>query len=557
MISKVSFCLLVASILTPRLFLGQNLVKNPSFECGIDPCELTYPHNIESFEQNVCEWSLPNNGTSDLWSTGIPVECRASMPVSTYVHDLGHPPIGSQLPRTGRRFAGIITYYGNAYIVEPPYREYIQIGLETPLEPGEHYCVEMFVSLAEAPMYAANNLGMLFHETKIERNSWRVPYSDRGFPLPYTPHIVEEAIITDSVNWVRVSDIFIADAPYQYLTIGNFSNDRETSSIQSRSSSVYKYAYYFIDDVSVEKIQDKTFTFSGETTICQYDTLQIKALGGFTDISWTNLSDTSLVISRGDVLNSQPVVSTEYRVRGRNCNLYVIDTISVTVKPVYTLNIGKDTAICVGSTLNLDAGPSFINYRWQDGSGARFYEVSSRGVYTVMAENNFGCYSNDEISVVLEYPPEQIDLGKDTLVCDSFFPIKAGISNGLFEWSDGSSDSVFIPNKSGSYWLTATNRCGVVSDTINVYSFQDMFVPNVVTLNHDGFNETFQITGLGESFYPLLNIFDRWGILVYEDTEYKGNWPRPNENHTSGVFYYLLHFPHCKSFKGCIQLIGD
>jgi hypothetical protein len=91
--------------------------------------------------------------------------------------------VGSQLPRTGNRFAGVITYNGATDY--PNYREYIQVGLKEPLVPGEYYCAEMYVSLAEYLKFASNNLGMYFSDNII---------SDylNSETLPVTPQIVKK-----------------------------------------------------------------------------------------------------------------------------------------------------------------------------------------------------------------------------------------------------------------------------------------------------------------------------------------------------------------------------
>lgn len=60
------------------------------------------------------------------------------------------------------------------------------------------------------------------------------------------PMVYENSIVSDTVNWIRIAGSFIADSAYQYLMIGNFFDDANTSVVNNGAG---PYAYYFIDDV--------------------------------------------------------------------------------------------------------------------------------------------------------------------------------------------------------------------------------------------------------------------------------------------------------------------
>ena len=60
-------------------------------------------------------------------------------------------------------------------------------------------------------------------------------------PLFYT-----NSIISDTINWITISGSFIADSAYQYLMIGNFFDDANTTVV---NNGIGPYAYYLIDDV--------------------------------------------------------------------------------------------------------------------------------------------------------------------------------------------------------------------------------------------------------------------------------------------------------------------
>ena len=73
--------------------------------------------------------------------------------------------------------------------------------------------------------------------------------------------------------------------------------------------------------------------------------------------------------------------------------------------------------------------------------------------------------------------------------------------------------------------------------------------PNSLTPNGDGNNDYFIIENLNPEIYSnsTINIFNRWGILIYTTTNYgvNQNWwdgkkTFNNEQVNDGVYYYVL-----------------
>src|SRR5690606_38697204 len=65
-------------------------------------------------------------------------------------------------------------------------------------------------------------------------------------------------------------------------------------------------------------------------------------------------------------------------------------------------------------------------------------------------------------------------------------------------------------------------------------------IPKGVSANGDGKNDAFNLNGLG---VRELKIFNRYGMLVYEKTEYSNEWHGQNKDGNilpSGTYYYHL-----------------
>lgn len=534
----------------PGISFAQNLVNNPSFECGEDQCGAFQLQHIPEFFKYACEWSCPTSGTSDIYSTKlITKECFMSQPYSGIPHD--H--VGSQRPRSGNRFAGIYSY--NAGLRLPTqYREYIQTKLKEKLVPGETYCAEMYLSLAELSKFANNNMGMRFNEGFVNEATLN--------PLPLLPQIVEKNIIKDTANWVKVGGRFVATTAADHLIIGNFFQDAETTGFTMTNSNALPYSYYFVDDVSVEQLPHSQFIISEDKIICKGSPTLLNASAGSNFITWTTLTDTSKIVNLGSKFEVKPDSTISYRVKTKGCGLSVVDTIKVTVITTPKVDLGADTTLCKGSNWKLDAGSGFNNYSWQGKVGGQYYTITQPGTYTVEVAYEYDCRSTDEITIKYKDIPK-IDIGRDTIICAEFKTLNAGGDEYSYQWSDGSIATSFKPTHAGIYWVDATNQCGVIRDSIRIFSFDDLFFPNVVTQNKDEINEYFQI-GVKDATgkimtqienYGYLQVFNRWGNEVFASSQYKNDWPNKQDDVPPETYYYMITYFDCRSYKGWIQLI--
>ncbi|MBS1545491.1 MAG: gliding motility-associated C-terminal domain-containing protein [Bacteroidetes bacterium] len=525
---------------------AQNLVPNGDFECGDPICLFTqFPSDFRD-----CNWYLPTSGTSDKYSSLTPnPACYSYMPHGDIDNVPSQPHLGSQAPRSGSRFVGIYTYFGNVPETSglANYREYIQVQLSTPLEVGEYYCAEMWVSAADRLRYASNNLGMYFHDAPFKLIPFQVN-------LGYSPQVVSKDVISDAKNWVLVRGMFKATFAATYVTIGNFATDAQTVVIDKGGDYpnplTYESAYYYIDDVSVEKVIPKSFVLSGQQSICEGQSTTLHAQGGLSNIRWTTLSDTTRILGTGPDLSVKPSKTIIYRVTGFNCMFFASDTIKVAVNPLPKVMLRNDTTICRGSSVLIDAGAGYKGYRWNDGELSQKRQAVAPGVYGVQVTTFGNCTGEASVTLSAKDPPK-IELGKDSLVCDSYYALK-GPMDAVNQWSDGSTGPDLIPDHQGKYWCVSSNECGTVSDTVYVSSVRETFVPNVVTANGDGLNESLRLDQ-AEKFSIL--ILNRWGNELYRSQSYSNNWPGGTQRVEPGTYYYHLKYAGCSSKNGWIEVM--
>lgn len=74
------------------------------------------------------------------------------------------------------------------------------------------------------------------------------------------------------------------------------------------------------------------------------------------------------------------------------------DTVHIIAVPGPIVDLGPDLVLEPGQSAQLDAGPGFESYLWQDGSIGQYIEVSEEGIYWVTVSNGY-CLATDSILV--------------------------------------------------------------------------------------------------------------------------------------------------------------
>ena len=213
--------------------------------------------------------------------------------------------------------------------------------------------------------------------------------------------------------------------------------------------------------------------------------------------------------------------------------------------------LGNDTTLCVGAKLRLDASAAGTNITWQDGSTNNYIDVTSAGIYWA----NFcrdGCIATDSIYVAISETADV--LPPDTLLCGgAALVLNEELFDEVIAWQDGSASPVHSATKPGLYWVKVRKDNCMMSDSVQVsICKKDILIPNVITVNEDGFNDNFAINGLDNTW--SLTIFNRMGAVIFHTDNYENNWS--GSNLAAGVYYYSLnHNLSSESYKGWISLI--
>ncbi|WP_191906950.1 DUF7948 domain-containing protein [Adhaeribacter soli] len=257
-----------------------------------------------------------------------------------------------------------------------------------------------------------------------------------------------------------------------------------------------------------------------------------------------------------------------------SCTATATDTVEVeTPIPV---SAGPNEGVCAGTAPFTLAGMSPTGGTWS-GDG-----VTSNGVFapasvgvgrhtltysvvtgncTYKATKIIEIEPTAEIQTVLPYPNCN---SADSLIA-GYTPLKINFKNNFplgknyhWDFGDGTISTEENPEhvytEEGTYSVQLTTDFG--RECVRSYSVSQLrvvksIIPNIITPNGDGKNDTFvpKVTCLPQT----LKIYSRWGHLVYERENYQDEFN--SDNLSSGVYYYHLRDTEGKNWKGWLEII--
>ncbi len=168
-----------------------------------------------------------------------------------------------------------------------------------------------------------------------------------------------------------------------------------------------------------------------------------------------------------------------YRIRvedGDNADsaCYLEDSIYLSVNPIPEPDLGNDTTICFGETIDLDAGsgpgPGDATYAWSPtNETTQGIIVTSSGIYEVTVTTSIGCEETDEIEITVN-PEVIVDLGANDTICDGAdILIDAGVGFDSYVWFPNSEiTSSITVSTTGDYSVVVEDDIGC-SDTDTVH----------------------------------------------------------------------------------------
>ncbi|MCP9751614.1 PKD domain-containing protein, partial [Ferruginibacter sp. HRS2-29] len=281
---------------------------------------------------------------------------------------------------------------------------------------------------------------------------------------------------------------------------------------------------------------------TASTTICLGNSVQLNATGS-PSYQWNPAQGLSCSTCPNPV--ATPSVTTPYIVTGSNafgCAAY--DTVVITVIQPMNLVVNPDVNICIGQSANLMASGA-ATYAWSPGATLNSTTISNPVAtptattrYRVVGYDGFNCFTDTAFVLVGVGRYPTVNLGPDlTLSTGTIHPLNSTITNGpITQWlwqpsTELSCNTCPLPlatiKKDITYTVKVTTAYGCsATDSLNIKTFcenSQVFIPNAFTPDGDGVNDILMVRGKGIVMVKFFRIFNRWGELVFERTNFPPN----------------------------------
>jgi len=292
---------------------------------------------------------------------------------------------------------------------------------------------------------------------------------------------------------------------------------------------------------------------------------------GSYNYSWSTIPASSFSSTNEDVSNLLPTTYVVSILDDNNCP--GSDTMLVDATNVLIADAGLDTAFCMDGCIVITGtgtGTSTFTLEWLDTlnnvvSSADTLEICSSDpsiTNFILHISDQNCNDYDTISVLVNELPV-VDAGLDIIELYGDIVNLGGNPTGptgaSYSWAPLSnfislSDSIasnpeieLLTEQEYIVYVTDTNGC-ISNDNILVTPIPEIYFPTGFTPNGDGVNEDWQIDRIEDFPDCVVEIYNRWGELLFRSIGYNQRWDGIYKNKPLpvGTYYYVIELNHPK-----------
>ncbi|WP_299249002.1 PKD-like domain-containing protein, partial [uncultured Cytophaga sp.] len=234
--------------------------------------------------------------------------------------------------------------------------------------------------------------------------------------------------------------------------------------------------------------------------------------------------------------------------------------ITMDVRPKTTPNvIEPNTEICAPLGFTFSTVETTGNkYQWYKNGTAinnatnATFTAKESGLYSV-EEKNAACGSSSLAKELKVIAKPIAYAGPDQSLPEGVISALSGSGGGTYEWTPTTylslgtvSNPTFKATQTITYELIVKDGiCPSDPDYVTIYVVKPIKVPNVITVNGDGVNDVWKIENIEGYPNVIIEIYNRWGNLVWKTAGYPKNWDGTNYRNSEvlpeGTYFYIIN----------------
>jgi len=302
-------------------------------------------------------------------------------------------------------------------------------------------------------------------------------------------------------------------------------------------------------NITINALPTLTLSVNDTDSIICLNESAVLSVSGASTYAWTGpsgFSSTGASVNLNSVTSSSQgyyiVIATDANGCSSSDSIYI----SVAALPNLTLNsTGQSNTFCEDATIGLSATGA-TSYSW---NGPNSFTSSNNapvilnaneaneGWYYVDGTDALGCHNADSLFITVNTDIPANSSPSDTLICPGE-GLTLSASGGItYDWSGPAgfaSDqaTVVLSNmtieQSGWYVVVVSDAFGCsAADSSNIlvqYNSDCIFIPTLATPDQDGHNDYWEINGIESYPQAEVEIYNRWGTLIYFASPYNNDW---------------------------------
>lgn len=328
------------------------------------------------------------------------------------------------------------------------------------------------------------------------------------------------------------------------------------------------------DSVTVTVNSLPVVVTSPDTSVCPGGSTQISASGGQQYV-WTPAAG----LSNPNIANpvATPSASTLYSVEVTDANgCQASGTVNVGIYTLADPMPQPNSSICLGDQVQLTAFNG-VTYNWTPALSLNSANIANpiaspttTTVYTVSIIDVNGCSNTGSVTITVNSMPT-VDAGFDEIIESGQSVQLNATGASTYIWTPATwlsdpfePNPVSTPAQTITYYVTGTdlNGCsGTDSMTVTVVKEPIVYIATAFSPNDDGINDFFGISEHDNFTFRTLQVFNRWGEVIFSTTDISDWWDGTFENKEQPIatYIYVILGEDSKgkaySFQGNVTLI--